>query len=185
MSARSTRPKSVTREAPIQFRPGTDLGRRVTQFSSEHRLSDPESCRRLIALAVNEMDGRLYGLVRQLAEAMADEMDFVRACIHIKTMVDGAALADEQRVSSEPNRSLFILKIVKEAMGKKGHSVDTRGLWFAREEPVTPLQGTFDPTKAKIRRKIRPVEKTEPAVSDVPELETEEKQPRVHAKSGR
>src|SRR5690242_9834648 len=104
------------RESPIQFRPGTELGRLVTEFSAANRLSDPEACRCLIALAVTGMDARYYRLLRQLADGWSAGTDFARACVHVKTMLDGAALADGPNVFVEPRRSQLILQAVRDAL---------------------------------------------------------------------
>jgi hypothetical protein len=104
------------RESPIQFRPGTELGQLVTEFSEANRLSDPEACRCLIALAVAGMDGRHYGLIRRFADGLGGAQEFVRACVRVKTMLDGAVLAGAQEAATEPGRSKFIERIVEEAL---------------------------------------------------------------------
>jgi hypothetical protein len=135
------------RESPIQFRPGSDLGHRVTQFSATHGLADAEACRNLIALAVSEMDCRYYPLVRQFADGMGAGMDFVRACIHIKAMIDGAALAAGPVVWSERDRAQFILKIVTKGLAERGVSVNTADLPFPPVPKPEPAPGGY-------RRKI-------------------------------
>lgn len=169
------RPKKASstprRESPIQFRPGTELGQLVTDFSRSQGLKEGEACRRLIALAVTGMDGRYYPLIRQFAEGAGPARDFVRACAQVKSMVDGAALAGADEVGAEPGRSRFIFRIVKEALTSKGIELEAGGLWFATQAPAaTPVAArshATDPGGTRPRRVVRPLE-PEAASEDEP-----------------
>ena len=168
---RRTSSRSASKESPIQFRPGTELGQRVAEFSSQHRLTAPDACRCLIALAVNEMDARYYALIRQLADVLEGGTEFVRACGHVKAMVDGAALAAGRTYASEPERSKFILKIVQEVLVQKGKTADTSGLWFVIDQPIDAGELGHSPNNSggdrpKRRRTIRRPVQHEPETSD-------------------
>jgi hypothetical protein len=158
------------RESPIQFRPGTELGQLVTEFSAANRLSDPEACRCLIALAVTGMDGRYYRLLRQFADGAEGGKDFVRACVHVKTMLDGAAITGGQEVLNEPRRTDLIVRIVRDALEPRGIALDTSGFWFA-EEPSSPVQTASRAYGTPSRRTIRRVSDDDAEANTEPEEE--------------
>jgi hypothetical protein len=116
-------------------------------------LTAPEACRRLIALAVSDLDARYYPLVRQLADGLGWGADFARACVHLKAMLDGAILAAPTTASSELERSRFVLKVIKETLGQRGLPLNTQGTPFAAPQPNTRR------THAGLGRpRIRPLE---------------------------
>lgn len=144
---------------PLQFRPGVELERLVTDFAAPQRLEPNEACKVLVALAVTGLDGRYYPLMRQLAEAMGGDTNaFTHACVHVKTAVDGAALALGKPLHAEPERSRFILKVVVEFLSGKGMVAQTEGLWFlpAEEQRVEETAERTTRGTARRRRTINP-----------------------------
>src|SRR5690349_6783004 len=106
-----TRPQKQAdrkREAPIQFRPGSELGQLVGTFASRHGLQTPEACRALVCLSVTEMDARYFPLVRQLADTIGGENAFVRACVRVHTALEGARRATGHPIQQDPDRAYFI-----------------------------------------------------------------------------
>ena len=170
---KSRQSKQSKQGPPLQFRPGVELERLVGSFASEHGLQPNEACKCLIALAITSMDVRYYALMNQLAETMGGANAFVRACLHVRTSLDGAVLAMGRSLLLEPERSLFILRVVRELLTAKGLEVQTEGLWFLpqeemaqpqAEEPQTKVEDTQPRAKtstARRRRKVRKIDVTE------------------------
>jgi hypothetical protein len=123
------------REAPIQFRPGSELGHLVQTFGSCHNLTMPEACRLLISLAVAEMDGRFAGLVLPLAQAMGGENSYVKACEHVRTALQAARRAKGTSMQTDPERAQFIEETVKVALMERGAGDRFRPLEFIRVGP--------------------------------------------------
>jgi hypothetical protein len=126
--------KTAKQGPPLQFRPGPDLERLVAEFAAQHGLQVNEAVKVLVALAVTALDRRYYSLMEQLAAVMGSGPSaFVRACIHIRTALDGGALAIGRPLQREPERSRLILQVVDNCLKSKGLEVRTDGLWFLPE----------------------------------------------------
>jgi hypothetical protein len=128
---KKTQPKQ---RPPIAFRPSPDLERLAVSFARDHRLGLNEAFKELAALALSGLDYRYYDLVRQLADVMGGTNALIRSCLHIRTTLDGASLATGHPIQSEPERSKFILSIVREFLSGRGVQVSIQGLWFLTEE---------------------------------------------------
>jgi hypothetical protein len=128
---KKTQPKQ---RPPIAFRPSPDLERLAVSFARDHRLGLNEAFKELAALALSGLDYRYYDLVRQLADVMGGTNALIRSCLHIRTTLDGASLATGHPIQSEPERSKFILSVVREFLSGRGVQVSTQGLWFLTEE---------------------------------------------------
>jgi hypothetical protein len=174
------------REPQIQVRLGTDLGQLVASFASKNGLTKNDACKCLIALAATAMDCRYYGLVHQMAGGMGGRHAFVRSCVHIQTALEGAVLAEGVELNAEPERSLFILKIVREYLLGKGMNVETAELSFVRQRPQQPAAevpeetgyfGTHRRKKRKVKVPV-PIEPTETQTED-PEFKAEPERERV------
>lgn len=144
------------REPPIQFRVGTEIRQLVRAFAAQHDLPLNEAAKYLVALAVTGLDFRHFGLVRQLAEATGGANAFFRSCIHILTALEGGALATGKPLQFEPERSRFILKVVRDFLSSRGREVQTPGLWFpSEEEPLEQKEGQASTDASpRIRRKL-------------------------------
>jgi hypothetical protein len=142
------------RDAPIQFRPSSELGQLITGFAEKHRLDVSESCKCLLALAVTSMDCRFYDLVRQMADAMGGTSPFARSCIHVHTALAGAERRAPFQDDSE--RALFILQTVRDNLATKGLQVREAGLWFLPpQEKTTPIATGGPRLGERAKRRIR------------------------------
>jgi hypothetical protein len=157
MASKKGKPRSkpAKQAPPLQFRPGVELERLVESFAAERGLRPNEACKVLIALAITAMDVRYYGLMHQLAEAMGGASAFVSACIHVQSRLEGAALMAGRPLWREPERSLFMLKIIQEFLQGKGLEVPTQGLWFLSQEEQAPPQAE----EARPKVKVNPTER--------------------------
>jgi hypothetical protein len=106
----------------VQFRPGAELEEQIKAFAAKHDLQVNEACKVLVALAVSSMDVRYYDLINQMAEAMGGVNPFVRACVRVQAALEGAALATGKPLQLESDGSRFILQVVKDNLGREGHS---------------------------------------------------------------
>ena len=144
---------SPKREPPIQLRPGPELGRLIGDFAAQAGLPVNEACKRLIALALTSMDVRYHDLVGHLADAMGGA--FVHACIHVQSALSGAALAGQPK-RLEPERSLFILKVVQDLFLSKGRQLPDLQLWFLPEAEQATEQGpAWSSTQPKQDERVR------------------------------
>jgi hypothetical protein len=126
----STKPKQGP---PLQFRAGTELQALVDGFAALRKMTRNESCKVLVTIAVTGLDLRYFTLIEQLARVMGGLSPIVRACLYIKGRLDGAVLASRDFLK-EPNRSLFILKVVKEYLEAHGRELPVLDLWFLNEQ---------------------------------------------------
>jgi hypothetical protein len=142
------------RDAPIQFRPSSELGQFITGFAEKHRLDVSESCKCLLALAATSMDCRFYDLVRQMADAMGGTSPFVRSCVHVHTALAGAERLRRAPFQDDSERALFILQTVRDYLATKGLQAREEGLWFLPpREKTTPI-ATGGPRIERAKRRV-------------------------------
>jgi hypothetical protein len=162
---------------PIQFRPGPELERPILSFASAHGLHPNEACKALVALAINDMDVRFYGLVRQLAEVLGSANAFARACDHVHSALVGARCATGEPIQFDPERCLIILKIIRDYLGAQGLQVQEQGLWFLpapRPEPQADRREAFHDQFKRTKRRVLPLKKRQqPAEEPQEEAEQE------------
>jgi hypothetical protein len=146
----------------VQFRPVPALAQLVRSVAERHGLALNETYKNLAAMAVVGLDVRYFDLVAQMAAAMGGANAFVLACLQINATLNGAALAG-QPYELEPDRSLFLLKLVKDFLEGSGRQLPDLDLWFLREQSghgaAAAQQAEPRPTRTihgKPRRKIRP-----------------------------
>lgn len=131
---RTKKDQTPKREAPLQFRPGPDLDRLIGVFARRHSLQANEACRRLVALAVLDMDGRFYDVVAQMAEVLGGADAFTRACVYVHAALVGARTATGSALQHDPERARFIQQTVRHYLGQQGRQL--RGsLAFIEEQP--------------------------------------------------
>src|SRR6202035_434789 len=107
---------------------GVELEELVQKFAEQQDLQVNEACKALVALAVTAMDVRYYGLISQMAEKMGGVNAFVRACARVHVALEGAMLATGRPLEDEPERSLFILKVVRDFLAARDIQVQTQDL---------------------------------------------------------
>ncbi len=125
-----------------------------------------EAAKCLMALAVTALDGRYYGMIRQLAVVMGGANAFAHACTHVHAALLGAERVAGDAVRFDPGRGRFILETVREYLTARGRRLDESGLWFlptTQPPPETAPEGQPIPEAApptlggapkKIRRKL-------------------------------
>jgi hypothetical protein len=165
--ARVKKDESPKREPPVQLRTGPDLGRLLYEFSSRHNLQLNDACKRLVALALTELDCRFYDLVNQLAHAMGGSNAFVHACTHLQAALAGAGRLRGQPIRFDPERAVFVLQTIREFLSDRGLQVDESGLWFVAEQKEGPSppelhQRTAQSTSGRRKRKVRPLKEASP-----------------------
>ena len=77
----------------IHFRPGRDLGGRIDQLASELMLSRGETAKRVVSLALRDMDLEgFYPLANRLVELEYDGITFDEAChrLHVAIIQEEA-----------------------------------------------------------------------------------------------
>jgi hypothetical protein len=136
--AATRRSKPPKREAPIQIRPGPDLGRLLAEFTSRYNLHLNEACKCLVALALTELDSRFYPLLHQLAEAMGGANAFVRACTHVRAALEGGARARGEPLLHDPGRAKFVVQTVRDFLTARGMVLHDHGLSFVPQEERLP-----------------------------------------------
>lgn len=121
--------RSAQRAWAVQYRLGEDLEQPVLDFGRRWSLSDSEACRRLTALAVCGMDARYYPVVAELGQAMGGANGFLRACLHIQTVIQVAARIQCKLLADENQRARFIGAEVREFLKGKGVELKAKGPW--------------------------------------------------------
>jgi hypothetical protein len=159
-------------EPTVQFRPVPALSRMVKPLADSKGLALNEAYKNLAALAAVGLDVRYYDLVNQMAVAMGGVNAFVHACLKVYAALSGAAIAGRP-YTVEPERSLFILDVVKEAVVGNGRQLPHLDLWFLTDEEKQPAAGAPQPAStkasaAKKRRTIRTQEDDEDREADRP-----------------
>lgn len=109
---------------PVTFRPGPELEQLVTGLATARGLRPNEVFKNLAALAVAGLDVRYFDLMSQMAARMTGANAFVRAALHIHTALLGA-VRTEGRVRPEPERSLFVIGMVRDYVSNTGGTLPT------------------------------------------------------------
>lgn len=154
------------REAPIQFRPGAELGHLIGAFAAEHGLHLNEACKSLIALSVVGLDCRFYDLMHQMADAMGGPNAFVRSCVHVDAALKGASRARGRPIQLDPERAEFVRQTVHDFLVGRGIQFQEKGFWLLPEprEPAELGEDPDDKLKKKARRVmvLRPGQEAQP-----------------------
>lgn len=142
---------------PLQFRPGPDLEGMVKTFAAENGLQLNEASKTLVALAMTGMDCSYYGLVKQMATALAGRDSFVRACVYIQTALTTAERVHDHRIPFESERSRFIYQTVEGFLSGRGIQLDKHGLKSWPHDESSEQRGGTD-------QQALPAENTEQVV---------------------
>lgn len=79
--ARKRSRKAISTTETIHFRPGRDLGEKIDQLANELMLSRGEAAKRVVSLAIREMDlADYYPLASRLVELEYNGITFEDAC---------------------------------------------------------------------------------------------------------
>ena len=74
----------------VQFRPGPELGKLISDFADAWRTSRGDAAKRLVALAIHGLDLDFAPLVQELTTYLYGNRDFDDACHQIHVMIDEA-----------------------------------------------------------------------------------------------
>lgn len=80
-------PKKVPLGETIHFRPGEELGRLIAETADQLALSRGECAKRLVGLAIRNMDLSYYGLAARLGECMYGGTTFDECCHHLHVAI--------------------------------------------------------------------------------------------------
>jgi hypothetical protein len=155
MSRAKKKNRASLREAPMQFRLGTELNHLVGSFAAAHGLESNEAAKCLVALCAIGLDCRFYGLVHQMEDAMGGTNPFAQSCVHLDTALKGAERLRGEPLQHDPGRALFILQTVRDFRASKGLDTDVQGLWFLPQE--TETKAADQPSSARSQGRPRRV----------------------------
>jgi hypothetical protein len=132
--ARPRKRQSDERQPPIQFRVESDLAKLVHAFAEANAMNVHAACKALVALAVNELDCRYYGLLHAMAEGMGGANAFSASCSHVRAALEGARRATGAPLQLDPERAVFIWSTVVDFFRGRGLSIDLPHLSFLPPE---------------------------------------------------
>jgi hypothetical protein len=93
-------PKAVPLAEAIHFRPGEELGRLIADTADQLALSRGECAKRLVGLAIRNMDLTYYGLADRLGACMYGGTTFDECCHHLHVAIATEA-AEQGELSAE------------------------------------------------------------------------------------
>jgi hypothetical protein len=125
----------------------------IDDFAARVQLDPNEICKRLVALALTEMDARFYPLITEMAEAMGGANPFPRCCVHVQTALQTLLRLRKGTTVTEPERLWFVVDTARAYLAQKGLPLRSPCAWASvteatggGEEPApAPRTGEYRP----------------------------------------
>lgn len=123
------KPKNPRRQWAVQFRLPDEVESAIKALASEIDQSDAETCRRLVVLAICDMDARYYPLIVELAGTMGGGNTFVRAAVMLQTSLQAAARVKPELATDDRARARFLGDVVRDELSKRELKLSCKGPW--------------------------------------------------------